>query len=176
MSRTQSKSEGRKITGVTLAFVNVKEGKPPVEFYEGDTLPADLDQDELDRLDGLGVFGEHPRAEAARRAQMLAQAGLPARPPLRSEEETKARQSRLGEDDESDSDDPLAALGHKELDALIASRPDVVVDAKANKDAKVAAIRAADDRSMAAVANPAVDPTVGHGGDGRDPHADPSSE
>lgn len=165
--------EGRKITGVSLAFVNVAEGKPPVEFYEGDVLPADLPQAELDRLDALNVFGVHPRVEAARRQALLAEAGLPAGQPLRSDEERHALvdRARTAADDDGDvTGDPLMELSAKNLHDLIASRPDIPTQpAKAAKKDLVAAIHAADDAGMARTANPGVDPTVGHGGDGRNP-------
>lgn len=173
------KSEGRKITGVSIAFVNVEKGAPPREFYEGDVLPASLPAGEIERLEELGVFGTHPRVEAEQRARVLAQAGLPAGVPLRSDEERAALTDRSrveGDDEGDDLGDPLLGLTKPQLQDLAASRPDVSLPAKATKEQIVEAIHAADDRAMALTANPGADPTIGHGGDGRDPHADPSSE
>lgn len=68
------------LTGLNSAYVNVKSGNPiapinVVEVHEGDTLPANLAEGELDRLKALGAFGPHPRdvrAEAMRAARAMA--------------------------------------------------------------------------------------------------------
>jgi len=51
------------LTGLNAAFVNTKRPAPNnvVQVVEGEELPTDLADGELDRLEALGAFGEHPR-------------------------------------------------------------------------------------------------------------------
>lgn len=52
-----------KVSGVSSAWVNRADGVT-VQVYEGEPIP-EVSADELDRLKGLNVFGDHPRDENA---------------------------------------------------------------------------------------------------------------
>lgn len=64
MEKPKGDSRGRNvITGLDHAFVNTKRPIPNhvVLVKEGESVPADVADGELDRLAQLGAFGEHPR-------------------------------------------------------------------------------------------------------------------
>lgn len=68
MSPVTKTDAGRALTGLDHAFVNTTLPAPKnvVQVYTGQPLPADLADGELERLEQLGAFGEHPRDRRAR--------------------------------------------------------------------------------------------------------------
>lgn len=63
------------VTGVDLAYVNLPDGTV-ADIREGQTLPETVTDAERDRLDALGVFGEHRRVGVQRRLDDMVRAGL----------------------------------------------------------------------------------------------------
>lgn len=105
---SRAKKNTSVITGVSYAWVNCADGNPRM-YNEGDELPDDLSADEVKRLDEAGVFGEHPREQAARDMDALVEAGLAARAtePERSQEELDADVDKARSDDDDQGDDSL---------------------------------------------------------------------
>lgn len=69
-------AETRIVTGCEQAWVNLL-GRPGTLFVEGDALPVGVDAAELERLDGLGVFGPHPRDDEEMKRQYLIASNSP---------------------------------------------------------------------------------------------------
>ncbi len=61
------------LTGADSAFVNTKRPAPNhvVLVKEGEELPSDLADGELERLTDLGAFNEHPRDLRAKAIELL---------------------------------------------------------------------------------------------------------
>ena len=68
---------GKKVTGVDMVFVNTTRPAPEhvLRVEEGQELPADLRDGELDRLEKLGVFDTHPRDIRAQAVAQVSAAG-----------------------------------------------------------------------------------------------------
>lgn len=84
----QDAGKGREITGVSTAWVNCLDGLTR-HVNEGDKLPP-VDKAELERLEALGVFDEHPRIAREAELEELAEANRQHMLGLRSEEEIHA--------------------------------------------------------------------------------------
>lgn len=95
------------VTGVDLAYVNLPDGTV-ADIREGQTLPETVTDAERDRLDALGVFGEHRRVGVQRRLDDMVRAGL-ARVGLSSVGTLEAEPD-TGEDEDDVADEPLTPI------------------------------------------------------------------
>lgn len=88
------------VTGASSAWINGADGVTQ-EYWEGDAVPECTDE-ELDRLEALGVFGDHPRVEAKRLLDELVAAGLAS---VGMSEVERAAEEQSAKADTSDEDD-----------------------------------------------------------------------
>ena len=107
-SRAPKRAADRtRITGVSYAWVNCADGLTR-QIPEGAEVP-EISDEERDRLEALGVFGEHPRVALRRDQEELARRGLLSFGPSaeRIEEERATGQADVSDDDKAGGDDTL---------------------------------------------------------------------